>query len=171
MNDNDLNRRDFNRLTMAAFGGMLAGTAAGCAKSEEETTGSGSAVPGPSAPPSSAGAGSNAAGGETEQVAGLWLGDIHVCRGLNACEGKGADGKNKCAGQGSCATAKHHTCHELNDCKAQGGCGEHPGENECNQKGECGVPLSQDVWAKARASFEKAMQAAGKTPGKASSET
>src|SRR5437867_4427205 len=93
---------------------------------------------------------------------GPWLSDPHVCRGLNACEGRGVDKKNKCAGQGACATAKKHGCHAENDCKGQGGCGAKPGENSCKGKGECSVPLSEEGWKKARVSFEAAMKKAGK---------
>ncbi len=46
----------------------------------------------------------------------------HVCRGLNTCKGKAQSGKNDCAGQGDCATAKAHTCAGDNDCAGLGGC-------------------------------------------------
>ncbi len=62
-------------------------------------------------------------------------GDKHACKGLNACKGKGADGKNACKGAGGCATVKHD-CKGKNDCKGQGA----GGKNECKAKGECKVP-------------------------------
>ena len=92
--------------------------------------------------------------------------DRHICRGLNACKTQGADGKNTCAGQGSCATV-HHGCAQQNDCKGQGGCGETPGENDCKTKGGCEVPVSGDMWAKARAKFEERMKQQGKAVGPA----
>jgi hypothetical protein len=92
--------------------------------------------------------------------------DLHACRGLNSCKGLGADGKNACAGQGTCATA-HHGCAQQNDCKHQGGCGDTPGENDCKTKGGCEVPISGDMWAKARAKFEERMKTQGKDIGAA----
>jgi hypothetical protein len=55
----------------------------------------------------------------------------------------------------------------MNDCAGEGGCGEHPGENECKGRGECAVPLSDKPWAKARKNFEAAMTKAGKKFGDA----
>ena len=95
------------------------------------------------------------------------MADVHVCRGLNACKGKGAGGENECAGQGACATAEHHHCHFQNACKGQGGCGETAGMNECKGKGECAVPLMEKTWTEARARFEEKMQSAGKEVGAA----
>ncbi|MBI1367099.1 MAG: hypothetical protein GC162_00445 [Planctomycetes bacterium] len=107
----------------------------------------------------------------------ILLQEPHVCRGLNACKGKGAcktakndcKGHNECAGQGACATAEHHSCKGENACKGQGGCGEHPGENaSCKGQGTCAVPLSKKAWPKARTNFEKAYEAAyGKKPAPA----
>lgn len=134
MKRTDLSRREFSKLTMAAFGGAVAGVAA--------------------------------------SASGAWAADdtkkdIHVCRGLNECKSNGADGKNKCAGQGQCATAKAHTCSGGNECKGQGGCGETPGENACKGKGKCGVPLMDKAWDKARKRFEERMKKAGKKFGSA----
>jgi hypothetical protein len=138
MAHSELNRRDFQRLTMAALGGALAGAETGLAaddKGKEETS--------------------------------PLLSDPHVCRGINTCKAKGADKKNACAGQGTCATAKAHSCHGDNECKGQGGCGAKPGENACKGKGECGVPLSAGTWKKARKRFEELMTKAGKKFGDA----
>jgi hypothetical protein len=137
MDNSDLNRRDFERLALAAFGGMLVGTQLdrpAAAKDEEENP---------------------------------LLNDKHVCRGINTCKEKGADKKNMCAGQGTCAVAKEHTCHKENECKGQGGCGDHPGENKCKGMGECGVPLSDKTWKKARDRFEELMKKKGKKFGPA----
>ena len=132
-----LSRRDFSRLTMAAFGGVLLGsTLAGQAA-------------------------------ETKNDPANMLGDKHVCRGLNTCKGKGKGEKNSCAGMGDCATAEAHSCHGENACKGQGGCGGHPGENSCKGQGSCEVPLTEKNWKKARVAFEKEMKKKGKTFGKA----
>ncbi len=137
-----LNRRDFEKLSLAAFGGILAGAGAAFAADEEEEK-------------------------PKKKEKNPLLSDPHVCRGLNTCKSKGKGKKNACAGQGDCATAEAHTCHAENACKGQGGCGEHPGENACKGKGECGVPLSDKAWAKARKKFEQLMKADGKKFGEA----
>lgn len=141
---NDLNRRDFNRLTAAAFGGMLTGSLAGCSKPAEPD-----AVP---VDPAAAGG-----EGEAKTDVAFLLEEPHVCRGLNTCQGKGASGDNACAGQGTCANANAHTCHYDNECKGQGGCGETAGINSCKGKGECAVPLGNTVWEKTRKLFETTM--------------
>ena len=92
--------------------------------------------------------------------------DLHACRGLNACKEKGADGKNACAGQGTCATV-HHSCAGKNDCKGQGGCGDTPGANDCKTKGGCEVPMAGDMWSRARAKFEERMKQENKQIGAA----
>lgn len=137
MGRSELTRRDFERLTMAALGGLMAGSGAAWA-----------------------------AEGDDDKKNPL-LTEPHVCRGLNTCKGKGAGKKNACAGQGTCATAKAHECAEQNACKGQGGCGEHPGENSCKGKGSCAVPLSDKAWKTARKNFEAAMKKAGKKVGDA----
>jgi hypothetical protein len=140
----DCNRRDFNRLTVAAVGGLMAGLGQGALAAADDK--------------------------ETKQEKK----EIHVCRGLNSCKGQGTsadldgDGKadmNACAGQGACATAKHITCGGENACKGQGGCGSAPGENSCKGQGHCHVPLVDGAWKKARARFEARMKAAKKEFG------
>ncbi|MEQ8667869.1 MAG: hypothetical protein RIC12_01770 [Pirellulales bacterium] len=142
--DKSIDRRDFNRLTAAAMGGLLAGV---------------------SQVPETAWAEDEKKEKEKEK---------HVCRGLNSCKGQGADvdldgdGKvdpNACAGQGACATAKHITCGGQNECKGQGGCGATPGENDCKGEGHCHVPLMDNAWKKARARFEARMEKAEKKFG------
>ena len=140
----NLTRRDFGLLTAAAAGGLMVGC------SSESGGGKDGTKP--------------AAGGEASWV----LGEKNLCRGLNACKGKGAGGKNECAGLGSCATVAKHDCGGKNDCKNLGGCGETVGTNSCKTKGNCAVPLMDKAWVSARASFEKAYQAKnGKAPGDA----
>jgi hypothetical protein len=141
MNRRDLNRRDFGKLAMAALGGMLAGAAAVEAADEKPK--------------------------KKDPKKPLLLQEPHVCRGLNTCKGKGKGGKNDCAGQGACATAKSHTCSGDNECAGLGGCGAKPGENACKGKGECGVPLDKKAWAKARKRFEEEMKKAKKKIGDA----
>ena len=147
---NRLSRRDFNKLSMAALGGALSGAfLSGC-----EPTPDGKPVESETPEPKD-GADAGAAA------------DVHVCRGLNACKGKGTGGDNACAGQGKCATAPTHSCGGQNACKGQGGCGPNPGENECRGKGGCAVPLPDHAWGKARKNFEEKMKAQGKAVGAA----
>lgn len=75
--------------------------------------------------------------------------ELHVCAGLNACQGHGKSGTNECAGTGDCATVVNDSCHGNNECRGQGGCGGGgslgsqqtlPGANLCRGKGSCNVP-------------------------------
>ncbi len=137
--DSALSRRDFGKLTMAAFGGLVLGAT---------VTG-------------------HAAGGEDTHDPALLLGEKHVCRGLNTCKGKSKGGKNACAGMGDCATVEEHSCKGENACKGKGGCGEYAGQNSCKGHGDCGVPLEKKTWKAARKAFEKQMKIAHKTFGAA----
>ncbi len=164
MKRSEMNRRDFTRLTAAAFGGVVAGSMVGCGETATDTTpaaGAGGAAPAEG----SSEAGAGATEGATETV-NLMLEEPHVCRGLNTCKGKGAGGDNACAGQGTCATAEAHSCSGHNACKGQGGCGGEHGTNACKGMGGCGVPLEHG-WEEVRAKFEAAMKAAGKEVGAA----
>ncbi len=136
-----MNRRDFQRLTAAAVGGLLAG-AGHVARAADE-------VP------------------KKDKNKNPMLGEPHVCRGINMCKNLGASKDNACAGQGTCATAKAHGCHGDNECRGQGGCGANPGENNCKGMGECGVPMQGKTWTKARARFEELMAKEGKKVGPA----
>ena len=142
MENSPLNRRDFQRLTAAAVGGLMAGASLS----------------------------SNALGADApkkDKDKNPMLGEPHVCRGINMCKSLGASKDNACAGQGACATAKAHGCHADNECRGQGGCGAKPGENSCKAKGECAVPMSGKTWKKARARFEELMTKEGKKVGPA----
>ncbi|REJ84335.1 MAG: hypothetical protein DWQ34_19255 [Planctomycetota bacterium] len=163
MKKTDLSRRDFNRLSAAAFGGVVAGTLAGCPGGGDDATESPSPEDGPES--TDASGGDDAAAAEPD-VAYL-LEEPHVCRGLNTCENLGKSGENACAGQGTCHSVPEQTCGGDNACKGQGGCGEYPGQNGCKGQGACHVPLMDDAWEKARAAFEKAMEEAGRTVGPA----
>jgi hypothetical protein len=110
----------------------------------------------------------------------------HACMGLNQCQGQGRTRDNACAGQGYCSTAlaynyanpdqptvSDHTCHVLNNCSGQGGCGLYgtgeeqlsPGANTCATLGSCATPINAErfstdgpnqgksVWLRARAVF------------------
>lgn len=167
MQRSELNRRDFTKLSMAAFGGMVAGTVAGCSRGQQP------AAP-PASPQTTESTGSKTAGdGNQTPVAGdgaeenLLMAEPHVCRGLNTCQGKGAGGENACAGQGACASVAAHDCAGQNQCKGQGGCGNNPGQNACQGMGNCAVPLMDEAWKTARQNFEAAMQGAGKEVGAA----
>lgn len=167
MDNAELNRRDFHRLTMAAFGGALAGAAGGCGPAETKppaASGGGGATPGDGEQGGSAAAGDSAALENSVAAVGV---EKHLCRGLNACKNQGASGANDCAGQGTCATLEHHACGGENACKGQGGCGKTAVENECKGKGGCHVPLMDEVWDKARKIFEAKMKKAGTPVGAA----
>jgi hypothetical protein len=124
MRDSKLDRREFHQLTAAAFGGIVAGAVVGCGGS------------GPKADTTVANA------------------DLHLCRGLNECQGKGAGGANTCRGLGACATSKKHECATQNECKGFGGCGEDAGRNACKGKGGCSVPLMDEAWKSVRGRLE-----------------
>jgi len=128
----NLDRRQFNALTAAAMGGLLAGGVVGCGGKKPVAN---PATPGDTPP----------AADDKEK---------HLCRGLNSCESNGAKGENACRGQGACATIASHDCGELNACKNQGGCGDTVGANACKEKGGCAVPLMDGAWDKMRARLE-----------------
>lgn len=161
MRQSNLARRDFHKLTIAALGGLAAG--AGCVQAQDEKQ--------------------QLAQGEKQQLAqgekqqkkegeltmdpAFLAQEPHVCRGLNTCEGKGKGEENACAGQGACATVGKHSCEGMNECKGQGGCSGYPGQNTCNGKGHCAVPLSADTWKVARKQFEEVMKDLGHKVGAA----
>jgi hypothetical protein len=144
LEDKSVSRRKF--LAAAALGGLLTGAVARAADDKKE-------APKKDEPKKD----------EKKNDPANIIQDNHVCRGINACKGKGKGGDNACAGQGKCATATAHSCHAKNDCKGQGGCGGHPGENSCKATGACAVPLKDKTWGQARKTFEAAMKKADKT--------
>ena len=115
--------------------------------------------------------------------------ELHACMGLNACKGHDRYGTNDCAGMGQCATAAEHSCHTLNNCRNQGGCGlygtpdeqNNPGNNDCSWQGSCAVPINAErfstdgpnqgksVWKRARQIFEQRMRKANRQFGDAPS--
>src|SRR4029077_14327539 len=92
------NRQNSYKLSMAALGSMLAG--ASMAGADDKKSSSSDDKPKAKDPKKPA-----------------LLQEPHICRGLNTCKGKGKGGKNDCAGQGNCATAKAHSCGGENDCR------------------------------------------------------
>lgn len=174
-NSVDNGRRGFNSWFAMAFSGLVTGVV-GLVQN----------APAQDRPPPPPGEGD---GGQSQpaQPAGskkkpvdstnLFLSEPHVCRGLNTCKGKGADGKNACAGQGICATAPHHLCKGNNECRGLGACEEgtwpqhqpeYPGENTCKGKGGCEVPMYPNrakMWIKARNRFGAIMADMGKRIG------
>ncbi len=142
-----INRRDFNLFSLAAMGGIAAGS---------------SMIPG------------RLQAKDPDKGAKDAKQELHVCRGLNSCKGKGAavdlngDGKpdaNACAGQGACATVKHTSCAGQNECKGLGGCGATAASNACKGQGSCNIPLHEEGWKAARARFEARMTKAKKKFG------
>ena len=166
MKRTEMNRRDFTRLTAAAFGGVVAGSMVGCGDSAttEPAPSGGGADPAEGGDTEDNGTtDATPAEGDTEEVS-LLLKEPHVCRGLNTCMNKGASGENACAGQGTCASVAEHTCAGQNECAGQGGCGGEHGTNACKGMGGCGVPLEHG-WQGVREKWEAAMKAAGKDFG------
>lgn len=106
--------------------------------------------------------------------------ELHVCMGLNACQGHDVTGTATLAGTGQCATAPH-VCHGSNNCRGQGGCGYagidveqgKPGDQSCKWNGSCASPINvsrvssagpnkgKSVWKLARRIFEERMYDAG----------
>ena len=63
--------------------------------------------------------------------------DVHVCKGMNDCKGKG----------GCASDEAKHACKGKNECKGMGGCKADAagcaGKNECKGKGGCAVPVNK----------------------------
>jgi hypothetical protein len=165
VNPQDLNRRDFNRLSIAALSGALAGAVAGCGGSPDAPPAGSDGKPGGAEVPMPVAARTGAKSGANGNVTAA---ELHACRGLNACKGQGKSGANECAGQGDCASpATLHECAGQNACNGQGGCGEKPTQNSCKSQGLCKVPLMEEAWEKARKHFEETMNKSGKEFGAA----
>lgn len=173
MKRTDFNRRDFNKLTVAAFGGIVAGTAIGCGGGGEgDGTGGGPGTGGGDGTQGSGtadeSAGTDGTGDSTVAATdNPLLSEPHVCRGLNTCKGHGQSKENECAGLSTCATVEAHACAKKNDCKGQGGCGANPGQNSCKGMGGCEVPLMDEAWKSARTALEAAFKKQGKELGAA----
>ena len=102
MKKDDVSRRDFGKLTLAAFGGVLAGSMLGgkrlfaddkaAAKEAHSCCGLNSCK-------------GNGAGGDNDcsGTGKCATAEAHGCAGSNACKNQGGDGVNDCKGKGSCA--------------------------------------------------------------------
>lgn len=160
MSSPELTRREFQALSAAALGGLLTGVLSGCGEPPAVNPAGAKGAAGP-------GQGEKGSPGNTEEF-DMLASDVHVCRGLNTCRGRGLGGENSCAGQGDCATpSAHHDCGGSNECKGLGGCGETAGRNSCKGQGGCHVPLMAFAWTDARQHFEAQMKRAGKEFGAA----
>jgi hypothetical protein len=185
LNANQLDRRDFSRWSLAALGGTLAGAALtnNTAIAQQATpvepppitppqsvtppsrpgppTPSSTPSERPTEPPKDADAKTDDAKSDAKKSDKKPAPpkEIHICRGLNTCAGKGLSGDNKCAGQGTCATAQGapHQCATGNLCKNQGGCGPTAGKNQCNGYGDGAVPIIEEEWYRLRKEFEARM--------------
>ena len=137
MNPNGMDRREFHQLTVAALGGVIAGTSVGCNSAAPTTPAKSTSAPAAqtSAPMAQVTL--------TPEMETLIMDEPHTCRGLNSCKGKGRGEDNDCAGQGMCASVADAVCGGHNNCKGEGGCGKNPGMNDCKGKGGCHVPLME----------------------------
>ncbi|HKI06242.1 MAG TPA: hypothetical protein VKK31_29965 [Thermoanaerobaculia bacterium] len=103
MKKDNVSRRDFGKLTLAAFGGVLAGSALGgsllSADEKKEMAKDAHACCGlNTCKGQGAGADNECAGqGKCSTT------EAHGCGGANACKNQGGTGDNECKGHGSCA--------------------------------------------------------------------
>lgn len=102
MKKDDVSRRDFGKLTLAAFGGVLAGSMLGGRMLSASQHSEAKEKHGCCGLNQCKGQG---AGGENE-CAGMGkcaTAEAHGCAGSNACKNQGGEGVNDCKGKGSCA--------------------------------------------------------------------
>ncbi|HEY7213056.1 MAG TPA: hypothetical protein VIC28_00430 [Thermoanaerobaculia bacterium] len=102
MKKDDVSRRDFGKLTLAAFGGVLAGSMLGGKRLFADEKGGAQEKHGCCGLNSCKG---NGAGGDNE-CAGMGkcaTAEAHGCAGSNDCKNQGSEGVNDCKGKGSCA--------------------------------------------------------------------
>lgn len=100
--DENVSRRDFGKLTLAAFGGVVAGSMLGgklLFAGEAEHKADAHACCGLNACKGQGKGGDNACAGQ----GGCATTEAHSCAGSNACKGQGGTGDNSCKGKGSCA--------------------------------------------------------------------
>ncbi len=102
MKKDDVSRRDFGKLTLAAFGGVLAGSVLGSKML--------SAAQHAEKKEAHACCGLNTCKGHgadgKNECAGMGncsTTEAHSCQGHNACKNQGGTGQNDCKGKGSCA--------------------------------------------------------------------
>ncbi len=102
MKNDDVSRRDFGRLTLAAFGGVLAGSLLGgrvLAADEKAEAKDAHACCGLN---TCKGHGADAKN-ECAGMGNCATTEAHSCQGHNACKNQGGTGQNDCKGKGSCA--------------------------------------------------------------------
>lgn len=102
MKNDDVSRRDFGKLALAAFGGVVAGSVLGGSllSADEKTAAKADAHAccGLNACKGQGKGGDNACAGQ----GGCSTTEAHGCAGSNACKNQGGQGVNACKGQGSC---------------------------------------------------------------------
>ena len=101
MKKDNVSRRDFGKLTLAAFGGVLAGSALGgslLSADEKEMAKDAHACCGLNACKAQGAGGKNDCAGQGS----CSTTEAHGCAGSNACKNQGGEGINDCKGQGSC---------------------------------------------------------------------
>lgn len=101
--DVDLSRRDFSKLTLAAFGGVLAGSflthGSLLADEAKKAAKDAHACCGLNACKGQGAGGKNECAGQGSCATT----EAHGCHGSNACKGQGGSGDNECKGKGTCA--------------------------------------------------------------------
>jgi hypothetical protein len=103
MKKNDVSRRDFGKLAMAAFGGVLAGSVVGAtplfASEEKQAAKEAHACCGLNTCKGHGAGGDNECAGQGK----CSTTEAHGCAGANACKNQGGEGINDCKGKGSCS--------------------------------------------------------------------
>ncbi|HEX9941102.1 MAG TPA: hypothetical protein VGG03_03735 [Thermoanaerobaculia bacterium] len=103
MKKDDVSRRDFGKLALAAFGGVLAGSAMGgsplFAGEEKAVAKDAHACCGLNACKGHGAGGDNDCAGQGK----CSTTEAHGCAGENACKNQGGEGVNDCKGKGSCS--------------------------------------------------------------------
>ena len=115
INRSDLSRRDFHKLTVAAFGGILGGSLVmrnASAGEESLLLKEPHVCCGLNTCKGQGAGGENACGG----AGNCATAEHHSCNGQNVCKGQGGcgsnPGENGCKGQGKCAVPLKHTWKE-----------------------------------------------------------
>ena len=101
MKKDNVSRRDFGKLTLAAFGGVLAGSVLGgslLSADEKEMAKDAHACCGLNACKAQGAGGKNECAGQGSCTTT----EAHGCSGSNACKNQGGEGVNECKGHGSC---------------------------------------------------------------------
>ena len=98
----DVSRRDFGKLALAAFGGVVAGSMLGgrllSAEEAKEGAKEAHACCGLNSCKGQGAGGKNECAGQGS----CSTTEAHGCAGANACKNQGGEGVNDCKGQGSC---------------------------------------------------------------------